>query len=121
MRFEFDVELTPVWHRPKPPKEPKKRIPPIRRTLVLAYQLADYMAANNISSLKELCRHVHMTRAHATQIMNTRLLSPRIQEQILLKDNPKIADITEYHVRTLVKESVWKRQEMIWLKILLWK
>src|SRR5271170_554333 len=102
MRFEFDVDLKPVWHRPQAPTEPKKRVSPIRRTLVLAYQIADYIAANNMPTLKAFCQHAHITSARATQIMNMQHLSPKIQAYILMKDHRNLSKLSEFHIRPLI-------------------
>lgn len=115
MRYEFVVELKPVWPKPRAgPTLSRLNTPIIQRTLVMAYQIADYMAANNLLMFKDFCRHAHITAPRATQIMNMLLLSPRIQEQILSGDTPKVHRLRERDIRPLLKEAFWPRQEELW-------
>jgi len=120
MRYEFKTELAPV--RPKPvllPQNQRMRVPPIRRTLVLAYQIADYMKANKITMLSDFCLTAHITRARATQIMNMLHLSSRIQEEILIADDLNLSGLREETIRPLLKEIFWSDQDARWRKILI--
>jgi len=112
MRHEFEVELRSVMARPKP--EPKPRVPRIRRTLVLAYQIAAYIKGNDITSLKDFCRHANITPARGTQIMALLNLSPQIQEEILLGDWRVLLKLAENNVRHIVQELLWENQESLW-------
>ena len=83
MRYEFLLDLKSVRPGPRPSSErTRPRVPPMRRTLVLAYQIRDYMIANRLPTLSAFCECAHITRARASQIMNLLHLSPRIQEKI---------------------------------------
>ena len=77
------------------------------------------MALNKITTLKAFCDHAHITRARATQIMNTLFLSPRIQTQILVGDNATLNGMHEAAIRPLLKEVFWQRQEALWRKTLI--
>ena len=113
MRHEFDIDLKPSL--PKPPPRPKPiRAPAIRKTLIMAYQIADYMAANNIRTLKEFCWRAHITRARATQITNMLFLAPSIQVQILMGEGEQLLELREDALRPLLKEVFWPRQEEMW-------
>lgn len=115
MRHEFEVDLKPVWHRlPGCPRPPKRRIPPIRRMLVLAYQIKDHMTAHKVRTLTEFCRRTGITPARGSQIMSLLQLSPRIQEQILLEESARHYDMSEYVIRPILKELIWEFQEETW-------
>lgn len=117
MRYEFDVELGQVWHRPPVKKVyPRREFPPIRRILVLAYQIRDHMTENGIHSLSELSRRMDVTPARASQILSFLQLSARIQEQILLGDYSRLYGLSEYIIRPIFKEILWERQEELWKK-----
>jgi len=119
MRYEFEVETKLVWHRPLEELKPKKpKAPPIRRTLVLAYQISNYMAAHKITTLGAFCEHANVTPARITQILGLLHLSIRIQEQILMDESPKLYKMTEWAVRPLLKELYWPHQEELWRAIL---
>lgn len=111
MRYEFSVELRRI--KPNIPEPPKPRVPPIRRTLILAYQIADYMKARGIISLNHFCRQAQITSARGSQIMSLLNLSPAIQEQILTDDNA-VKDFAERQLRHIFQESLWKKQEVLW-------
>ena len=115
MRYEFEVDLKPVWHRlPSIVEAEKPRVPPIRRTLVLAYQIADYMAAHKIETLPVFSKFAHVSPARISQILNLTRLSPRIQEEILTSDRPELQRVTEIQVRPIVAEVFWPKQEELW-------
>ncbi len=117
MRHEFDVELRSAVARPKPATKP--RLPPIRRTLVLAYQIADSMKGNGISSLKAFCRRAGITSARGSQIMALLNLSPAIQAEILLGDRRPLLKIAERQIRHIVQEALWTRQEELWRALMM--
>ncbi len=114
MRYEFAIEMTPLWHRPPVKPDSIKRVPRLRRMLVLAYQIAEYMEVNKVSSMSEFCRSIHITPARGSQIINLLYLSPRIQEDILLSDDLKLRKIHEWIIRPLFKEVYWPHQEDKW-------
>jgi hypothetical protein len=115
MHYEFKLDLKPVWHK-EPQKKPLKE-PPIRKTLVLAYQIDEYIKQNNIVSLKEFCKYANITNARATQITRLLLLPPLIQEDILLGDEEYLQHISERNIRSISKQIVWKEQENLWNEI----
>lgn len=115
MRYEFEMELKPVLRKPRgKPGSPTSNVPPIRRTLVMAYQIVGYMAANKIPTMKVFCRQAHVTPARISQITNFLYLSTRIQEEILMEDSPIIDGLRERDIRPLFREVLWSRQEDLW-------
>jgi hypothetical protein len=81
---------------------------------VLAYQIADYMAVNQIQTLPGFCKHAHVSPARVSQILNLMRLSSRIQEEILTADSPELSRLTEIKVRPIVAEAFWPHQEKLW-------
>ncbi len=122
MRYEFEVDLKPVWHKPPPTTVPVKgRIPPIRRALVLAYQVREYMTAHKVQSLTAFCRLKGITPARVSQILSLLQLSCRIQEQIILENSVRLYGLSEYVIRPLMKEVLWETQEELWKKCVIVK
>ena len=115
MRYEFEVELRPV--RPKPAVQSgaqRPRVPPIQRTLVLAYQIVDYMRNNGLTTLSAFSVSAGITQSRVTQIMRVLHLSARLQERILAGDTGPIGDLSEPAIRKILKEPNWSRQEEMW-------
>lgn len=113
-RYEFDVELKSASRQATIPGASAQPVPPIRRTLVTAYQIADYMWENNMSMFKTFCHYAHISQPRATQIMKMLHLSPRIQEQILMDNDPQLFKLSEVDIRTLLHETSWALQEELW-------
>lgn len=115
MLYEFVVDLKPACRRIRPKATSARRdVSILRRSLVLAYQIADYMAANGIKTFKDFSRCADITAPRVTQIMNLLLLSPRIQEEILMEDGPRLHRLRERDLQFLVRETSWARQEELW-------
>lgn len=121
MRHEFEVNLKPVRPRPRidpSPQPAKPHVPPLRRTLALAYQIVDYVKRNDLRNIADFCRQAHITSPRATQILGLLILSPRIQEQILAGDDAALKGLREETIRPYLKEIVWSNQEKIWKRLL---
>lgn len=115
MRYDFDVALIRVRHKPVAKPEPKKRaVSPLLRTLVLAYQISDYIRMHKISSQKAFCRHAHISTGRITQIMRMLQLSPRIQERILVERDSRMDKLSEPAIRHITMQIVWDSQEETW-------
>lgn len=118
MRYEFDLPMEPVRPKPAPSARPVRQ-PPLRRSLVLAHQMADYMASNGVATLAAFCKVAGITRARGTQIANLLGLSPKIQEEILCDRIPRLEGITEWTIRPLLREPIWSLQQEAWERLLL--
>jgi hypothetical protein len=68
---------------PTAPERPKGRLPRITRYMALAIYYEDLIRQGHVRDYAEIALLGHVTRARVTQIMNLRLLAPKIQEQIL--------------------------------------
>lgn len=115
LRFEFDVDLKPVRHKKRP--VPKKGFV-LRQRLVLAYQIHDLLSQGKAQSLHQIGRWLGSCHARMSQIINLLNLSPAIQQEILLSDDPKIHQITEFHIRDIAMEMEWKKQTAMWKTLL---
>jgi len=115
LRFEFDVDLKPVKHKKRP--VPKKGFV-LRQRLVLAYQIHDLLSQGKAQSLHQIGRWLGSCHARMSQIINLLNLAPMIQQDILLSNNLKIHQITEFHIRDIAMEVDWKIQNIGWKKLL---
>ena len=58
-----------------------------------------------------------MNHPRLCQIVNMLLLSPKIQEEILLSDNKALFNIPEYKLRDVIAEVSWDKQQEVWNKL----
>ena len=115
MRFKFEVDLKPSRKRPQvKPKIDRKRIPTIRRTLVLAHQIAEYMKLHNVRTFVAFRSRAQVSATRMTQIMNLLYLSPKIQEEILTEEKHPFLRLRESDLVPLFKVPSWRRQEELW-------
>lgn len=93
-----------------------ERIPRISRYMALAIHFEDLIRRDVVTDYADLVRLGHVTRARVTQIMNLRLLAPKIQEQILYHDSePKsAARIDLKSLQLLTSDLDWNRQRKAW-------
>ncbi|MCD6134364.1 MAG: recombinase family protein [Candidatus Omnitrophica bacterium] len=111
--FETDLKKTPKANRKEIDKEP-----PIRRILILAYQIKKLIKEGKISHHRQVCRWLNISPTRIDQIMNILLLSPQIQKEIILTNNPKIASLPEFRIRPILKKPLWKEQLSCWRKLI---
>ena len=55
-----------------------------------------------------------MSHARIHQLMVMTLLSPSIQEEILLGENERLSEIPEYKLREVTSEPNWQIQKSLW-------
>ena len=115
LRFELEVELKPVKH--KRPIKPKRGFV-LRQRLLMAYQIHDLLKQNKAQSLHQIGRWLGSCHARMSQIINLLNLAPMIQQEILLSDDPKIHQITEFHIRDIAMEMDWQKQTYSWEELL---
>ena len=85
-------------------------------SLILGYQI-DEVAKKRDRSLKEIANWLGMNHPRICQIVNMLLLSPKIQEEILLSDNKALFNIPEYKLRDIMAEASWDKQQEVWNKL----
>lgn len=91
--------------------------PPIRKTLLLAHQIKTLVSDGKFKHPREMCPWININETRLDQIMNTLLLAPQIQKDIL-SNKPAINKITEYTIRPLTATMDWDQQFQQWQKIL---
>ena len=74
--------------------------------LALAHHIERLIDAGELSGYAEATRILGLTRARLTQVMKLLLLSPKIQEPILVAD----LRVTEHRLRRVVATSDWNEQ-----------
>ncbi len=115
LRLEFDIDLKQVrplnkWHK----EEEITKEPPIRRILVLAHQIQKLINEGKIKHPRNACKWLNLSVTRMDQVMNTLFLCPTIQEKILSANTPAINALTEFKVRSLLKEILWDNQLTQW-------
>lgn len=93
-----------------------ERIPRISRYMALAIHFEDLIRQGVVTDYADLARLGHVTRARVTQIMNLRLLSPGIQEEILFLEPTayRTKSIQLKSLQSIVTESGWRDQQSRW-------
>ena len=115
---QFSLKLAELKHTPFYRQQTKiSQEPPIRQNLILAHQI-NQVASERKCSLKEIASWIGITHARICHIANMLLISPRIQEEILLSDNKTLSSIPEYKLRDITKELDWNKQQEIWNNLL---
>ena len=114
-RLEFDVDLKQVrplnkWHKEK---EIEKE-PPVRKMLILAHQIQQFVNEDRFKHPREACKWLNLSVTRIDQTMNTLFLCPAIQNEIISTDTPTINALTEFKIRPLLKEVIWKNQLAQW-------
>ncbi|MGA2775139.1 MAG: recombinase family protein [Candidatus Omnitrophota bacterium] len=115
---QFALKLSELKHTPFYRQQAKiSQEPPIRQNLILAHQI-NQVAYERKCGLKEIASWIGITHARICHITNMLLISPRIQEEILLSDNKALSNIPEYKLRDITKELDWNKQQEIWNNLL---
>ncbi|MBN1622025.1 MAG: hypothetical protein JW871_05495 [Endomicrobiales bacterium] len=118
MRFEFKIDLAAVRFKSKRrAAEVSAKMPRLRKHLVLAYQLQKFCQDNNISRMEGLLKYIPLSRGRICQLLKLLLLSPKIQEEILLAEKPAISKLGEHTIRKLSSEIDWNKQQEMWKEI----
>jgi len=119
LKFEFKVDIKPVsrksyrYYMAKIVNEPR-----LRQYMVLAYQIQETLDRDSTTTAKQIAAWLNMTPPRICQIMDLLLLCPEIQREILLSESKKLYALGEYHVRNIVKESLWEKQKEMWNTLL---
>jgi len=115
---QFAVKLTELKHIPYHRQQAEiNKEPLVRQNLILAHQI-NQVATERNCTLKEIASWIGITHARICHIANMLLISPRIQEEILLSDDKALSSIPEYKLRDITKELDWNRQQEIWNRLL---
>lgn len=117
-RREFKVNIKDLKHIRSAKKEEIKNEPKIRQNLALAHQIEELLDTGKINDVKQLTGHLNMSHARIHQLMAMTLLSPAIQEDILLGESDRLSEIPEYKLREVTNEPDWQTQAALWNKLL---
>lgn len=115
LMFEFKVNLkkarhaSPRYHMAKIVNEPR-----LRQHLILAHQIERALSERKAKDFNEMATWLNMTYARLKQILQLLFLCPKIKEEILLSNSPKICKLTERSLRQIVKEVDWQKQIELW-------
>jgi hypothetical protein len=117
MRFEFQVNLKKVWYVKRAEKVPKSRKLNLRNSLLLAYQMQDYIETGKVKALVDFCKWINISHSRICQIIKLLLLAPDIQEEKLLKDTELFIRLTERYIRKIPLQVIWQQQRVLWENI----
>jgi len=123
MKFEFDVQLDavqrPAYDHGPIENEPETRdsIPPLTKTLVLAYQIQWEITTGRFNDYADAARQLRVSRARITQLMKLTQLAPIIQDVILCEPD-QVGHLFEKSLRPIAAvadhDHQWLRfQELI--------
>ena len=91
--------------------------PQLRQNLLLAHQIQELIDKNKTKDIKEVSGWLNLSQQRMNQIMSFLFLSPRIQEAIVLQNDPCLFEIPEYKLRTITDELDWDKQYAMWQKL----
>ncbi|MFA5143280.1 MAG: recombinase family protein [Candidatus Omnitrophota bacterium] len=115
---QFALKLAELKHIPYHRQQAAiSKEPLIRQNLILAHQI-DQIVHEKRCTLKEIAGWIGISPARICHIATMLLMSPRIQEEILLSDNKALSSIPEYKLRDITQELDWNRQQEIWNNLL---
>ena len=91
--------------------------PLVRQNLILAHQI-NQVASERNCDLREIAQWISIAHSRICQIVNMLLLSPNIQEEILLSDSKALFNVPEYRLRDITSEADWNKQQELWNRLL---
>lgn len=116
IRFEFRVDFKSVKHiatkRQAPPSHSR-----LCQSLVLAHQLQSLLSTGEIGKTRQANEWLNITKSRLSQILILRLLSPRIQEEILFSSYQDLEGVAEKAVREIAVKVDWEDQWRSWTKL----
>ena len=76
------------------------------------------LLAQYAKNLKEISGWLNISPQRINQIISLLLLSPKIQEEIILSDAGLISSLPEYKLRQVINEIDWEIQHKFWQELL---
>jgi hypothetical protein len=114
----FNVTKAELKYRPVTPSERLiKSEPQLRQNLLLAHQIQQLIDNNKAKDIKEVSGWLNLSQQRVNQIVSLLFLSPRIQEAIILQNEPCFFEIPEYKLRNITDELDWDKQHTMWQKL----
>ncbi|MGA2775721.1 MAG: recombinase family protein [Candidatus Omnitrophota bacterium] len=115
---QFALKLAELKHTPFYRQQEKiTKEPPIRQNLILGYQISEIIKEKKCS-IQEVAHWTGIIRPRLCQFVNMLLLSPKIQEEILLSEEKALFNIPEYKLRDIIAEIDWNSQQKLWNNLL---
>lgn len=115
---KFEVKLSELKHQRPTQKDVEiTKEPTIRQNLILAHQIQQLINEKDFS-LRQLAQWIGISHSRIYHIESMSLLSPRIQEEIILSGDKRLFDIPEYKLREVISEVDWSKQQEIWNNLL---
>jgi hypothetical protein len=115
---QFALKLAELKHIPYHRQQAEiSKEPLIRQNLILAHQV-DQVARERKCTLKEIAGWIGISPARICHIASMLLISPQIQEEILLSADKALFSIPEYRLRDVSVEMDWTKQRDIWDNLL---
>ncbi|MFA5304733.1 MAG: recombinase family protein [Candidatus Omnitrophota bacterium] len=115
---QFALKLAELKHIPHHLQQAKiSKEPLVRQNLLLAHQIGRVAAEKNCS-IRQIARWLGITHSRICHIASMLLISPQIQEEILLSDDKTLFDVPEYRLRKVIEELDWDKQQEIWKDLL---
>lgn len=111
--FPINLKM-PLAEKKETIEDKIKKEPRIRQVLLLAHQIQDLLKSKNARDLKEIANWLNVTPPRAHQITNLLRLSPSIQEDIILSNDPILLNIPEHKLRPIHSEKNHSRQLLLW-------
>ncbi|MCK4912645.1 MAG: hypothetical protein KAS05_02875 [Candidatus Omnitrophica bacterium] len=84
----------------------------------MAHQIQEVLNEGRAKNLKEISGWLNMSPQRINQITSLLLLSPKIQEEIILFEAGLISSLPEYKLRQVINEIDWENQYKIWQELL---
>jgi site-specific DNA recombinase len=114
-RFEYDIDLKPVWAKNRWHKEIEvKKEPIIVRSLMLAKQINQLFDEERVKDFKQAATWLNMSPARVSQLMTLNFLSIEIQDNILTLPSGRISHISDTTLRKIASEIDWQKQLILW-------
>ena len=115
---KFALRLAELKHIPYHRRQAEIGNEPwVRQNLILAHQI-NQVTHERKCSLLDIAQWVGIAHSRVCQIANMLLLSPKIQEEILLSDNKALFNVPEYKLRDITAEVDWNKQQELWNELL---
>nr|MBU1328262.1 recombinase family protein [Candidatus Omnitrophota bacterium] len=115
---KFALRLAELKHIPYHRRQAEIGSEPwVRQNLILGYQISEVVKERNCG-LKEIANWIGMIHPRLCQIVNMLLLSPKIQEEIILSEDKALFNVPEYKLRDVIAEVDWDKQQELWNKLL---
>ncbi len=119
LQFEFQLTLKKVKRRRGESEVPALAPPchPVVRTLVLAHRIQGMIRDGQVRNLADAARWLGVTRSRVGQVASLLMLSPAIQEAVLVAAPERLDALTERRLCDIAAAPDWADQAGLWAKL----